>query len=739
MRPKITLAAMKVDNDNGDGDDNKKDEEDVSEHHYDIDVVQAHQAINRKTTYSIDNGESQLIGDLGVKFLVQDRFSFGEDDDYYDPDDIASNNVEATQPKTTTKTTFALISIDEDTETVTGIVKKQGDKAMNVEQMSGASMVAKSAGKFVPPKDFRCQVTRENYDDDKGERKADLFRGGGERARVRRNLEEDGHDHEHEHNHDHHDEHDHDHHEHDHDHSHDHDHDHDHLFSEDDIDNLINPKKHRRRTSSTRGFSSTPSHQVDLFIEIDRDFILKNGSNLTTALRYVNTLVTAASTIYEAEVDTRLTVAHVKVTDNYANETNSKSALDKMRSIYGNSNGTWHYNEGNGVDLHHAILGKRLNGGIAFVKSVCSSDYGFGISPNMRGSFLSLDFSTVWDTSVLAHEIGHNFGVLHTYDRRVNYGGFKPPVDRCFIRASDRSSCPTEAQLEGSATLMSYCDACPGADATSLAYTFGGDFVGDDPHDINEWRNNPGLVGGFNNEPKRVPKTMYDHISSRTCAQPNFSCVEDKDCFDWRRCTIDTCNQVSGQCEHQMREDCCGNGICEPSELPCSYGVCVPNAKTCVADCGPYTLDTKRCDKCNAKRGRGNGIMIDMQSLTTSIVLINSIQFRHTETLAAGVTVYTAEGSHIDKATEPEEWSVANSTQIKIEGRKGGYATIDFRVPIAINSESIRSFYIVSTGKLISGHHEEGVDRLAEDDTLSVNYPARITGYPFGGGMKGSW
>ena len=105
---------------------------------------------------------------------------------------------------------------------------------------------------------------------------------------------------------------------------------------------------------------------------------------------------------------------------------------------------------------------------------------------------------------------------------------------------------------------MSYCDTCPGADVATLAYSFGGDFVGDDPSDLNGWRNNPSLLGTFNREPRRVPKvrecnynsvhlnsihshvtdflvmqTMYDHVSSvGTCVEPDFECKEDSYCND---------------------------------------------------------------------------------------------------------------------------------------------------------------------------------------------------------------
>lgn len=93
----------------------------------------------------------------------------------------------------------------------------------------------------------------------------------------------------------------------------------------------------------------------------------------------------------------------------------------------------------------------------------------------------------------------------------------------------------------------------------------------------------------------------------------------------------------------------------------------------------------------------------------------------------------------MDKATNIDDWVVANTTNIEISGRKGGYATVEFEGAIAIGPTSTRAFYISSTGKLISGYHEEGNDHIAIDDTLIVKAPARIVGSPFGGGMKGSW
>lgn len=130
--------------------------------------------------------------------------------------------------------------------------------------------------------------------------------------------------------------------------------------------------------------------------------------------------------------------------------------------------------------------------------------------------------------------------------------------------------------------------------------------------------------------------------------------------------------------------------------------------------------------------------MFDVQSMSSDAVLVNSLDFRHTGTKLSTVKIYTSGGSYINIATSPEEWTLENTTDITIDGKKGGYATIVFQVPIGINPGSNRAFYIESTGKLISGHHEQGVDETAMDNTLSINPQARIVGTPFGGGIEGT-
>ena len=118
--------------------------------------------------------------------------------------------------------------------------------------------------------------------------------------------------------------------------------------------------------------------------------------------------------MYEKEIDTHLNVAVIDVNTNYDDSTSTSDALSLMRTNWkGDSSVSWHTS---GIDLHHALLGKALGGGIAYVGVLCRADYGFGLTASMVGSFVSLNYRVVWDLVAFMHEIGHNFSSGHTHD-----------------------------------------------------------------------------------------------------------------------------------------------------------------------------------------------------------------------------------------------------------------------------------------------------------------------------------
>jgi len=113
----------------------------------------------------------------------------------------------------------------------------------------------------------------------------------------------------------------------------------------------------------------------------------------------VNAIFTGANTVYEPEIHTHLNVIAIAYTAAYDVATGSGNALDIMRANFGKSSYTepFHYE---GADLHHALLGKGLGGGIAYVGALCRSDIGFGLSASLTGSYTSMNEATVWDMKV---------------------------------------------------------------------------------------------------------------------------------------------------------------------------------------------------------------------------------------------------------------------------------------------------------------------------------------------------
>eukprot|EP00804_Cyclotella_cryptica_P006363 CCRYP_014254-RC/>CCRYP_014254-RC protein AED:0.07 eAED:0.07 QI:247/0.85/0.87/1/0.85/0.62/8/1590/490 len=225
--------------------------------------------------------------------------------------------------------------------------------------------------------------------------------------------------------------------------------------------------------------------------------------SLSNAVNYVNTLVTGANVVYEKEIDTHLRVTNIVVSTLYDGATSTSDALSIMRTNYGGN--TWHAAN---VDIHHALLGK-LGGGIAYIGVVCRSDWGFGLTGGLSGSFTSMGQPVVWDMKGFMHEVGHNFGSGHSHD--TNY--YDPVIDSCGI------ACPTTVGY-GWSTIMSYCQWCPGSYG-NIMYSFGADYDGSgDVNDLTNWPANPNMVANYDQahqsvDPGREAQKMYLHVVAR--------------------------------------------------------------------------------------------------------------------------------------------------------------------------------------------------------------------------------
>ncbi|USN99900.1 MAG: hypothetical protein H6810_04350 [Phycisphaeraceae bacterium] len=171
------------------------------------------------------------------------------------------------------------------------------------------------------------------------------------------------------------------------------------------------------------------------------------GGNAEAAAEYALFVTAAISEIYQRDLNVRLVVPYLRTfsadVDPY-NGTTSPDPLDQVRDF-------WRSNMG-GVDreLTHLLTGANTSyGGVAYLSVMCNTDWGYGVSSYMNGSFpypLETHSNGNWDLVVMAHELGHNFGTLHTHD------GYNPPIDNCGIDCSGSHD----------GTIMSYCHICSG-------------------------------------------------------------------------------------------------------------------------------------------------------------------------------------------------------------------------------------------------------------------------------------
>jgi hypothetical protein len=183
---------------------------------------------------------------------------------------------------------------------------------------------------------------------------------------------------------------------------------------------------------------------LPLAIEGDYDMFLDHGQNAAKAVAYAEAVTAAASDIYFRDVDAKLRVKQFElwtVNDPYTSITSSGMLTqfrDRWRSLHG------------AIDRAVAVLLSGVNniGGIAYVNVLCSKQNGYAVvGLNNNVNYPATGY--VWDTDVMAHELGHNIGSLHTHSC-----SWAPPIDSCY--AAENGNCFAGTKpVRG--TIMSYC------------------------------------------------------------------------------------------------------------------------------------------------------------------------------------------------------------------------------------------------------------------------------------------
>eukprot|EP00578_Thalassiosira_sp_NH16_P011646 CAMPEP_0181123866 /NCGR_PEP_ID=MMETSP1071-20121207/26152_1 /TAXON_ID=35127 /ORGANISM="Thalassiosira sp., Strain NH16" /LENGTH=744 /DNA_ID=CAMNT_0023209085 /DNA_START=18 /DNA_END=2252 /DNA_ORIENTATION=- len=547
----------------------------------------------------------------------------------------------------------------------------------------------------------------------------------------------------------------------DHDHHHDHEH-HDHEHPNHDRDGFRTTRNGNIRSSEDGTSSGGPassassaaggawiepskySFHVDLSIDIDGRFIERQGG-AEEAVEYINVLVSAANALFEYEVDAHLNIVHIQEQTFYDTLTTVKDALRMQRlhprpySVTSDS--------GPSVILHHAILGRHVGGGIAFIDSVCDDSWGYGVTSDVSGNLNDMDDKVLFDFFVLTHELGHSLGSGHTFD------AYDPPVDGCGACTARTGTIEgggeggedgAKVTIEGlprenAGTIMSYCNFCDGG-IDNIAMTLGGVWDGVQPReDIGHWHNHPEIVGDVSAEPRRVSHGVWQKLSSKgECALPpsqplpSQGCNDDEDCNDRNSCTIDVCDQ-SGMCIiSETLDDCCGNGMCEPGE----------RLSSCY-DCGPFGIRAPQlCGDDDFICHALDGFMIDIglsDDAERSVYVTSiSLTYKSPEDEDATIDVYvTTEGSYVGKGQSSANWDSIETVTVYEYHPKRRPGPIEISLgdrSIHLEKGSRRGLYIVASDEILE--FAKGPYSIGDKRGVELRSSLAVEGF-FGTGIDG--
>jgi len=176
--------------------------------------------------------------------------------------------------------------------------------------------------------------------------------------------------------------------------------------------------------------------------DVDYQMFVRKGSNQAATVAYYNTLVGSTGSIFGRDFGSDVVSSYVYVyssPDPYPGS--ASGALQYMVQNWNPSNPS--------RSMAALVSAKSLGGGVAYLATLCNTNYAYAVNGNMVGSFpvpLRNRDPNNWDIYVFAHEMGHVWGGQHTHELR-------PPADNC----GNTPGCgPTIG------TILSYCHTCRG-------------------------------------------------------------------------------------------------------------------------------------------------------------------------------------------------------------------------------------------------------------------------------------
>ena len=206
---------------------------------------------------------------------------------------------------------------------------------------------------------------------------------------------------------------------------------------------------------------SDACRKVTIHFDLDYQMYLDNGSSVPNTVTWFQSMFNVLAAVYTNE-NIKIEVSEVMVAtrQDFWPEASSFDVLD----AYGDTIDARDPFIGT---LSHLLSTKNLShGGVAYLDVLCNTNFNYAYS-NINFSFAQLPVYS-WTISVIAHELGHNFGSPHTQNCNweVSPGVFGI-LDSCF---TPEGSCYSGPVVPILGTIMSYCHLVSGID---LAKGFG--------------------------------------------------------------------------------------------------------------------------------------------------------------------------------------------------------------------------------------------------------------------------
>jgi hypothetical protein len=193
-------------------------------------------------------------------------------------------------------------------------------------------------------------------------------------------------------------------------------------------------------SSTTLQAGSKTLKCVRLRVEIDNGLVTTFGGEMP-AVNYILGLFNEVTTLFEND-DISVVVSELFTW--VGSSPYSGTLANRLGQLNNNSPN---------ADLT-TLITNTSGGGIAYLSSVCSSNFGVSVS-GIFGFYNNLP-NYSWDVNVCAHELGHNLSSPHTH--ACAWNGNNTPLDGCGIQAGfPEGNCGSGSIPLGGGTIMSYC------------------------------------------------------------------------------------------------------------------------------------------------------------------------------------------------------------------------------------------------------------------------------------------